>query len=148
MAKGNIVVLKDNKLEVREVETVKVNGISVIHYGEMKTVIGGWLEHITYNRNLDSNNIDMWCDEEGKLKGLKEEIAVYERESNEVIEWLVGTIVFTGRAKNNDSISLTDAQIELIKKELMPMTMIIKEPLPKEKKLETTVVKFMALAWK
>lgn len=131
MAKGNIVVLKNNKLVTVQVE-LESNECPIGYTSLRNALDGGYLEHIQYNRRLVENKIDMWCDEEGKLKELAPEIVVFERETNKIVEVLVGPIVFTGSDGYGNSLPLTDAQIAIIKEEL----------------LQPVLASYKCLAWK
>lgn len=100
------------KLEFEQVE-VKSN---VVSYEELSSAVGGWLERVTFNRELQENGIDVWIDEEGKLKNLQPTVVI---ESNmAVIEVLAGPLVFTGNKGDGESYALTDEQIECIKEVL------------------------------
>lgn len=105
-------ILKLNK-EMKQFEEVKVKG-SVVTYEELKDTVGGWIEHVTFNRKLHEAGIDMWIDEEGKLKNLNPSIII--ADDNHIIETLCGDIVFTRRINHDDnSYCLLESQIELIK---------------------------------
>ena len=62
----------------------------------------------------------MWCDEEGKCKELPATILVVERKTTDVVELLVGPIVFTANDGHGNNLPLTDNQIEIIREELRP----------------------------
>lgn len=87
-----------------------------VDYKMLNEAIGGFIEHITYNIALEKCDIDVWIDEEGKLKGLEPTTIVVDRNNNEIVEVLAGPLVFTGK-KNHDgeSYGLTDGQITIIK---------------------------------
>lgn len=73
----------------------------------LQAQVGGLIENIS---ELEENNINIWCNEEGKLSKLKPNLWIYEYE-----DILVGTAVFTGLdPETAGSIDLTAEQIDVI----------------------------------
>lgn len=104
-----ILKLKNNIFEKIEVSN------RVVEYDELRKAIGGYIEHITFNRRLDEANIDVWCNEEGKLIGLELECLIVDSNSKKIIETIAGPLVFTSRDNYGNSLALSERQIEIIK---------------------------------
>lgn len=102
------VVVKEvgKELEVREVAKVDLKF--------MQTVVDGYIEMPCMSRALSGADVDIVINEEGKLIGLEENIAIMQ--GHKVIEMLVGNVVFVGHDGRGNNIGLKDEQIELIKK--------------------------------
>jgi len=64
-------------------------------YDTLQSHIGGWIEHVQLR--IDGTIVDVWLDEEGKLKSLPVNLVI----PGDV---LVGTLVFTGGA---DEVGMT-----------------------------------------
>ena len=72
-------------------------------YDAIKQGVGGWLEHTELV--INGEKIDIWLDEEGKLKDLPVNMFI----PGDV---LVGTLVFTGGADMyGNTMGLNDAQL-------------------------------------
>ena len=100
-----------------EFEEIKVTN-RVVEYDELRDAVGNWIERVTFNRELYDNGIDVWCDEEYRLKGMTPSVVIV-NDDGKVIDWLGGNLVFTARRGfDGDSYSLTDTQIEHIKRVL------------------------------
>ena len=96
-------------------EEIPVKGMT-IEYEELHKAVGGYIEHVEFNRTLAELGIDVWCVEEGKIKGLEPSSYVvdFTGPSPRPIEVLAGPLVFTGRGADDNSYPLTDEQIEKI----------------------------------
>lgn len=80
-------------------------------YDFVKGVVGGYIERVPL-RDLDSHDIDMWCNDEGKLLGLKQTILL--SYNGDIYDTIVGNVVFT-RNKDGETISLTKDDCKLIR---------------------------------
>lgn len=110
--------MKRNKLLVLNCETlefeVKELPSNEVGYEVLNEAVGGWIEHITYNREFVERHIDMWCNEEGKLKDLKPSVAIVDK-MDIIVEILVGNIAFTKCDCEGNSFGLTDEEVEFTK---------------------------------
>lgn len=102
------------KFENAKFEEIEVCG-EVVGYSELKNAIGGYIETCLYNSILKKNKIDIWCDEEGKLKSLPIECIILDAERMNVVDVVVGPLVFTSFDDKGNSLELTNEQIEIIK---------------------------------
>ena len=96
-------------------EEIEVSS-KVVQYKELRNAVGNWIEHVTFNRELDENGIDVWCDEEYRIKNSKPTVVVID-DNRKTIDWLGGNLVFTAKSRNYDgeSYSLSEEQIIIIK---------------------------------
>lgn len=77
----------------------------------LQKCVGGWIEHVITNR-LPSD-IDIYCNEEGKLYGLPYNhvgTLLY----NNPYDCIVGTAVIVASNADGESLWLSDAQVNLI----------------------------------
>lgn len=107
-----------NKILVLDCETlefvVKELPNNEVGYEVLSREVGGYIEHVTYDEDFANRRIDMWIDEEGKLKGLNPTVAVVD-ENSVMMDILVGNVVFTTCDLEGDSFGLTDEEIGFIK---------------------------------
>lgn len=96
------------EFEVKELPSEKVG------YEVLSEAVGGYIEHVVYDRDFANRRIDMWIDEEGKLKGLNPCVAIVD-ENSVMMDILVGNVVFTTCDVEGDSFGLTDEEIGFIK---------------------------------
>lgn len=108
-------ILKLNA-ETLQLEEIKVNN-NIVTYEELHNAIGGYFEHINFNENFINNRIDIWVDEEGKLKDLKPSIALI-NQGNQIVDVLAGDVIFTSTDGLGNTLSLHDNQIKIIKEEI------------------------------
>lgn len=97
--------------------TYTVDGLKVVEYDDsykfISDAVGGLIEHV-YLPIFDDKKIDMWCNDEGKLLNFEKMLALsYEGKIYDVI---VGNLAFTRSSRNGNTLSLTDKNIEYIKK--------------------------------
>lgn len=111
---ANKILRMGTNLEFEEIEISN----KVVSYEELSNAVGGYIEHVTFNRELAENKIDVWCDEEFRLKGTKPSVVIV-NDNGSFVEWLGGNLVFTARRGfDGESYGLTDRQIDIIKKVL------------------------------
>lgn len=100
-------IYSSNKLELATYDSKK-------SYEFIRGAVDGYIERIPL-REFDKRHIDVWCNEEGKLRNDLDYTAllVYEGNPYDVV---VGSLVFTRSTKGGKTVSLTDDDIEFIKK--------------------------------
>lgn len=98
-------VLKMNVIIKEPFGTPQVRNITG-NLEDLQKLVGGCIECVY---DLDSENISMWCNDEGKLFGLLPNIWIYDRQ-----DILVGTVVFTGNTEDGKTIGLTPEQQEAV----------------------------------
>lgn len=81
-------------------------------YKFLKNSVDGYIERVPL-MYFDNVGIDVWCNEEGKLVGLKPSIAL--TYDGYIYDYLVGNVVFTRHTEDGNTTSLTDDDIKFIK---------------------------------
>lgn len=99
MKKIRVLVVRPNApMHIEEVED---------NLKSYQKIVGGYLEHFT----IPGVSADLWLNEEGKLLGLEPNFFI-----KEYGEPIVGTVFFSGSTPDGDMASITNEQIEEIKK--------------------------------
>jgi hypothetical protein len=115
--KGKILKLNEN-LHFEEIETKSKE----VRYYELKNAIGGYFERVTFNNKLQEAKVNVFVDEEGKIKNLPITVVVFDK--GKIVETLVGPLVFTG-ANDPNMPSITDEQIAVVKDVLSEIAILI-----------------------
>lgn len=80
----------------------------------LQGLVGGYLEHYPISRQLEDLGIDMWIDEEGKLKrGLEPTWALCDPEGH-LVDIIVGTCVFSKFNKEGETLGLDQDEVEFL----------------------------------
>lgn len=106
---GKILVLENTEV----LSEVEIEENEVTYENISKCLDGGYIERVTFNKRLAENNIDVFVDEEGKLKALECLAVVFDFKTGRIIETLAGKLIFVGR-RGSDSIPLTDEQVKIV----------------------------------
>ena len=80
----------------------------------MQKIVGGLVERIYYLSDLEERNIDMWCNEEGKLIGMPGNYGVFDKRNGELIDLVVGPVCFTKTNEEGETLGLSDSDISYI----------------------------------
>lgn len=83
----------------------------------MQTFVDGYIEMPFICRELSNAGIDIVINEEGKLIGLEENIAIVD-DKQRIIDMLVGNVMFVGHDGHGRTIGLNEEQIKLLKNTL------------------------------
>ena len=112
---SKIVVIKpEGKIEEREIE-MELNSFREILEGHIETVPPLFVPQ------LGMQNIMLLVNESGKVDNLMPTIAVID-ENFRMVEVLVGTVICVGMNDQRDDFTgLTDAQVETIKENIIPV---------------------------
>ena len=108
---GKILVLRPNEM----LQEINVNEAE-ISLETLQEQVGGRIELFRYNKDLVDNNIDMFINEEGKLLGFTPNAVVMNELNGDIVDVLVGSIVFAGFDNEGNSLPLTDKQVSIIMK--------------------------------
>jgi len=100
-------IYSSNKLELATYDSKK-------SYEFIRGAVDGYIERIPL-REFDKRHIDVWCNEEGKLRNDLDYTALLMYDYH-IYDVVVGSLVFTRSTKNGKTVSLTDDDIEFIKK--------------------------------
>lgn len=79
----------------------------------LHSAVGGCIERVPIPL-LEDENIDVWCNEEGKLMYLNPAVLVVH--NGEPIDVICGSIAFTGHDKDGGTIELTKEQEAMVEK--------------------------------
>ena len=102
------------KVMIKKVgEAPQVIEVEEITLKYMQEVVGGWIEMPYLSEALDSRKIDIVINEEGKLMELEPNILVMNRA--EILDVVVGDILFVANDGEGKTIGLNDTQIEDLK---------------------------------
>lgn len=72
----------------------------------LQNQVGGTIEHFYLHEYLTKRSIDMWIDDEGKLKNLKPSILLFH--DGKMIDYISGNCVFTRFDDEGNTYGLTD----------------------------------------
>lgn len=102
----------------------------------LQNLVGGYLEHYTISKQLDDLHIDMWIDEEGKLKdGLKPTWALADLDGK-LIDIILGNCVFSKYNDQGETLGLCESDLDIVRHflQISPIVEIVpRDPeLPRE----------------
>lgn len=98
------------ELEVMEIES----GLS-----SMQEYVGGYISIPYISAKLRAKNIDIVVNDEGKLQSLEPTLVIFNRETKECRDYIAGEYFFIGTNYDGETVSLTDEQIDFVKKEVI-----------------------------
>lgn len=105
-----VLVLSNNELEEKEINNT---------LEELQKIVGGYIEVPFLSQKFLEHEIDIIINEEGKfIDGLKPEIAVVKKGTNNVLDIVYGNCVFASHDADGNTISLNEKQIKVVKEEL------------------------------
>ena len=105
-----VLVLSNNELEEKEINNT---------LEELQKIVGGYIEVPFLSQKFLEHGIDIIINEEGKfIDGLKPEIAVVKKGTNNVLDIVYGNCVFASHDAEGNTISLNEEQIKIVKAEL------------------------------
>jgi len=81
-------------------------------YEFLRENVDGYIEHLNVPK-LDERKIDIWLNEEGKLIGLEPTIML--SSDGELVDYIVGPVVFTRYSDDGETLSLADGDVDYIK---------------------------------
>lgn len=100
-----VVTIKDGHVNFDD--TLK-NDIS-----DLQSFVDGYIEIPILSKKLYQNKIDMVINEEGKLKDLKESLAI--TSNRQIVDVIRGNVVFVSHDEQGEMVSLTEEQVTLLK---------------------------------
>ena len=105
-----VLVLSNNKLEVREIENT---------LEELQAIVGGHIEIPFLSRVFNDNGIDVIINEEGKfIDDCKPEVAIVDGETKRVLDVVMGNCIFASHNEEGDTTGLTEEQMKVVMQEL------------------------------
>lgn len=105
-----VLVLSGTKFETKEIENT---------LEELQNIVGGYIEIPMMSKKFYECDIDMIINEEGKLiEDMNPEIAVVKRSTGDLLDVVMGNIIFASHDTEGNTIALNEEQIDIVKKEL------------------------------
>lgn len=93
-------------------------------YDLIKSVIEGCFDVVRVGV-LEENNIDIFVDDEGKLLELDPNILILDRDTEEMVDYIAGDVIFLSYDNEGNSIGLTEKQLEILDKEVFDEACIL-----------------------
>lgn len=87
----------------------------------LQNQVGGSIEHFYIHESLTRRGIDMWIDDEGKLKNLKPSILLMHQ--GQKIDYISGPCVFTRYDEEGYTWGLTDDDVKVVREFLYHLPM-------------------------
>lgn len=81
-----------------------------LHY--LQSLVGGLIEHYIIDEELNELHIDMWIDDEGKMKGLPPTIALLHE--GELVDVIVGNCVFSKYNSEGETLGLDAHEVGIV----------------------------------
>lgn len=105
-----VLVLSNNELEEKEINNT---------LEELQKIVGGYIEVPFLSQKFLEHGIDIIINEEGKfIDGLKPEITVVKKGTNNVLDIVYGNCIFASHDAEGNTIALNEKQIKVVKEEL------------------------------
>jgi uncharacterized protein DUF3846 len=98
-----VVIVEPNKMPYRKVIDNDLD--------TFKSIVGGWIEHISIGERPNGSRLGIILNEEGKLIGLPDNRLIVGR--NGVADMFVGTFFITAHNLEGDTVSLTEEEADL-----------------------------------
>lgn len=111
-----VLVLTDGKFETKEITN---------ELEELQKIVGGYIEVPFLSETLRKSGVDVIINEEGKfIEGLRPEIAIVDRETNQVLDVVMGNCIFASHDEEGETIPLNEEQQNVVMRELRMICML------------------------
>lgn len=111
-----VLVLTDGKFETKEITN---------ELEELQKIVGGYIEVPFLSETLRKSGVDVIINEEGKfIEGLRPEIAIMDRETNQVLDVVMGNCIFASHDEEGETIPLNEEQQNVVMRELRMICML------------------------
>lgn len=111
-----VLVLSNGKFTKKE-----ING----ELEELQKIVGGYIEIPYLSKVFNENEIDIIINEEGKfIDGLNKEIAVIDKETNEILDIVYGNCIFASHDEEGNTTGLSTEQMKTVLNELAMEVMV------------------------
>lgn len=111
-----VLVLTDGKFEAKEIAN---------ELEELQKIVGGHIEVPFLSETLRKSGVDVIINEEGKfIEGLRPEIAIVDRETNQVLDVVMGNCIFASHDEEGETIPLNEEQQNVVMRELRMICML------------------------
>lgn len=86
---------------------------------DLQNIVEGYIEIPFLSQKFLEHDIDIIINEEGKfIEGMTPEIAVMKKETNTILDLVMGNCVFASHDEEGNTISLNDKQTKIVMEEL------------------------------
>lgn len=111
-----VLVLTNGNFETKEITN---------ELEDLQKIVGGYIEIPFLTETFTKNGIDVIINEEGKfIEGLRPEIAVVDRNTNQVLDVVMGNCIFASHDEEGETIPLTEEQYKVVMTELSMMCVL------------------------
>lgn len=111
-----VLVLSDGKFETKEITN---------ELEDLQKIVGGYIEVPFLTETFTKNGIDVIINEEGKfIEGLRPEIAVVDKNTNQVLDVVMGNCIFASHDEEGETIPLTEEQYRIVMTELRMVSVL------------------------
>lgn len=111
-----VLVLTNGNFETKEIEN---------ELEDLQKIVGGYIEVPFLTETFTKNGIDVIINEEGKfIEGLRPEIAIVDRNTNQVLDVVMGNCIFASHDEEGETIPLTEEQYKIVMTELQMMCVL------------------------
>lgn len=87
---------------------------------ELQNIVGGYIEIPFLSRVFNENKIDVIINEEGKfIEGLKPEIAVVKKGTNQLLDIVYGNCIFASHDDEGNTTALNNEQMLIVAEEFI-----------------------------
>ena len=91
----------------------------------LQEIVGGYIEIPFLSQVFFENDIDIIINEEGKfIDGLNKEIAVIDKETNEILDIVYGNCIFASHDEEGNTTGLSTEQMKTVLNELAMEVMV------------------------
>jgi hypothetical protein len=86
---------------------------------DLQKIVGGYIEVPFLTETFTKNGIDVIINEEGKfIEGLRPEIAIVDKNTNRILDVVMGNCIFASHDEEGETIPLTEEQYRIVMTEL------------------------------
>lgn len=105
-----VLVLSNGKIEEKEIKNT---------LEELQKIVGGYIEIPFLSHEFLEHEIDIIINEEGKfIDGLKPEIAVFKKGTNQILDVVYGNCIFASHDEEGNTVALNEEQMKVVAEEL------------------------------
>lgn len=105
-----VLVLTNGKFETKKIAN---------ELEDLQKIVGGYIEVPFLTETFTKNGIDVIINEEGKfIEGLRPEIAIADKNTNRILDVVMGNCIFASHDEEGETIPLTEEQYKIVMTEL------------------------------
>jgi hypothetical protein len=105
-----LLVLTNGKFETKEITN---------ELEDLQKIVGGYIEVPFLTEIFTKSGIDVIINEEGKfIEGLRPEIAIVDKNTNRILDVVMGNCIFASHDEEGETIPLTEEQYKVVMREL------------------------------